>query len=159
MRRSLLNHFLQPNYIKYRQSNRVLQVLTWAADEHEEDLPPPLKTQQQARPHMHQRVQLPRQIAEDDRSELRSGYRAIKRTVIPLPDATKHVTILLGPRRSEPCQNMTEDRTFFSPGECFNYRVACSRNASAQMSVRSSPLCAEDSFCNTRKRGRGRKNK
>lgn len=114
--------------------------------------PPLLKTQQQTRPHMHQRVQLPRPIAEDDRSELRSGYRAIKRTVIPLPDATKHVTILLGPRRSEPCQNMTEDRTFFSPGECFNYRVASSRNAAAQMSVRSSPLCAEDSFCNTRKR-------
>lgn len=105
-----------------------------------------LKTQQQTHPHMHQRAQLPRPIAEDDRSETRPGYRAIKRTVIPLPGATKHVTILLGPRRSEPCQNMTEDRTFFSPGECFNYRVASSRNASAQMSVRSSPLCVDDSF-------------
>lgn len=44
--------------------------------------------------------------------EIQSGYQAIKHTVILLPAATKHVTILLCPMLGA-LSKMTEDHTFF----------------------------------------------
>lgn len=88
---------------------------TWTTDEHEEDPHAPHPATSPKNPTANTSVHATSAaVAEDDRSEMQSGYRAIKCTLIPLPDATKHVTILLGPWRSEPCQNMTEDHTFLS---------------------------------------------
>lgn len=83
-------------------------------------------------------------ITEDNSWEIRSGYQAIKRTVILLPDATKHVTILLCPVLGA-LSKYDRRSHLFSLGECFNYRVASSPTTSVQMSVQSSLLYAEDS--------------
>lgn len=92
-------------------------------------------------------------ITEDNSWEIRSGYQAIKHTVILLPDATKHVTILLCPVLGA-LSKYDRRSHLFSLGECFNYRVASSLTTSVQMSVQSSLLYAEDSSFSRRRRGK-----
>lgn len=83
-------------------------------------------------------------INRNNSSEIQFGYQAIKHTVILLPAATKHVTILLCPVLGA-LSKYDRRSHLFSQGECFNYRVASSLTTSAQMSVQSSPLFVEES--------------
>lgn len=90
-------------------------------------------------------------IAKNNSLEIQSCYQAIKHTVILLPAATKHVTILLCPVLGA-LSKYDRRSHLFSQGECFNYRVASSLTTSVQMSVQSSPLFVEESSSKTKQK-------